>query len=67
MEWIDFIRGAVQYHVKNPQQREGQAYSNYLFTINQKLAESVVGTEHDPFYRNDRINDLLEFLKDKEI
>jgi hypothetical protein len=43
--------------------RRGQQMYNALYHINPKVAESVGGTELDPFYHDDRIDKFLATIK----
>ena len=42
--------------------RKGQALFNTLVEIYPEIAETVRGTENDPFHRDERINKFIEFI-----
>lgn len=58
------IPGALRDYRKNLRdgQRPGQAFFNALPMIEQAM---LVGTLYDPFYRDDKIEDAVEFLVDR--
>lgn len=47
----------------NKELREGQAYMNALFEIDQKLYNEITGTDLDPFYDDSKINTFFDYLK----
>lgn len=52
--------------IENKRWRAGQAMFNVLHQLHPELANSIRGTENDPFYRNDKINDFLKAICDEE-
>lgn len=48
---------------KQSGQRLGQIYFNALYDLDGKLASEIAGTERDPFYRDDRIPEFLEYVE----
>lgn len=55
----DFFFELPHYKSNRPEQRNGQAMFNLLNTIAPDVAESVRGTENDPFYGDEKIGDFL--------
>lgn len=47
--------------------RLGQSLFNSLWKINQETANSIIGTEVDPFCRDDRIKGFLVYLLEHEV
>ncbi len=51
-------------------ERKGQAYFNALYETNIELAESIVGTDIDPFYDDAKVvpflNKVTEFLLEEK-
>jgi len=50
MTLAEFIIGAEAYYVDSHDERRGQAYFNYLFEVNQRMATDICGSRVDPFY-----------------
>jgi hypothetical protein len=47
--------------------RLGQVLFNVLWQVDREAADSVTGTEVDPFHRDDRIKDFLLYLLEHEV
>jgi hypothetical protein len=67
MTFEQFIVAAQAYKIKNPPQRLGQAYMNYLWQARPDLYEEVVtmdadGWMCDPFYDDSNINRFFKFV-----
>lgn len=62
-ELADYQYGSLKYAMKNPTQRRGQAYFNYLAQIRPELAEQIRGGGLDPFHNDSAIENLLNWLK----
>lgn len=45
-----FILDVMQYHQRSPEQRYGQAFTNYLRNVYPEAADEIIGTRFDPFY-----------------
>jgi len=45
--------------------RRGQTIMNVLGRVNPKLYEEVSGTPADPFFEDNRIDDLVKFLQER--
>ena len=64
LEYAEFLERVHLYRKDFPQLRLGQAMYNILNSYHPNLAVSVRGTELDPFYRDDRVEDFLEYIKE---
>lgn len=47
--------------------RLGQVLFNALWQVDREAADSVTGTEVDPFHRDDRVKDFLVYLLEHEV
>jgi hypothetical protein len=45
--------------------RLGQAGFNALHDIDKELAEKIVGTNQDPYYDDEKVDALIEFLSNE--
>ena len=61
-EYERYLRRAVRYHDNHPAQREGQAAFNQLARENPDLADSIRGTDLDPFDDDERLPAVLDHL-----
>lgn len=58
-----FVQGAEEYWRDRPSMRRGQAYFNYLNTIDPDIANGIRGTDLDPFNVDDRIGEFLTHVE----
>lgn len=59
-----YLRNVNDYLHHHPQQRRGQAHFNVLYIMYPHLANSVRGTEIDPFNVDVKIPYMLDFVYD---
>lgn len=65
MTFQEYLLGANKYWREHPEQRKGQAYFNYLSSVNSELANSVCYTTLDPFYVDAKLRDFLVYVEHK--
>jgi hypothetical protein len=65
-EQVNKLKGDVQLTARllHPEWRLGQAYFNFLAQDYPELAKEIAGTDIDPFYVDDRINDFLKHIQE---
>lgn len=63
--YSDYLIHRGQYTHAHPGQRPGQAAFNALWNISPALADYIRGTQTDPFYNDQRINNFLEYVASK--
>jgi hypothetical protein len=64
MTYGEFIDNANAYALKNAdEQREGQAFYNYLSIARPDIASQLVGTDLDPFYHDYVSMEVWNFVK----
>jgi hypothetical protein len=59
MTFERYMCRAEKVYNQTPSFRIGQAYSNVLNEVQPKLAASIVYTNCDPFYQNDKLSTFL--------
>lgn len=62
MNLEEFVTEAEKVHRKNPEWRRGQAYFNTLYAVRPDIANMIVSTGVDPFYRDDWIPAFLDVV-----
>lgn len=60
MTSTEFHQDIKQYMLENPWQRKGQAAFNLMYAFNYKVANEFRGTDIDPFYHDDRIDEFVK-------
>lgn len=59
-----FYADVQEYRTLYPEWREGQTYFNVLHRQRPELAEKLRTTSLDPFYRDERVEAVQEWLQD---
>lgn len=62
MTFDEYVVEASEYQRENPHQRSGQVYFNVLYQVRPDLSERIRTTDLDPFYRDQRLPQFLEFV-----
>ena len=64
-EWeiLEYVREGMRSRHKN--YRDGQCLFNALYLVKPNLADEIRGSPMDPFYQDNRINLLLDWLQSK--
>lgn len=63
MDYIDFVLDATRYYDANKADyRFGQAVYNRLVQVRPDIANKLVGTELDPYYKTSVTTNVWEFI-----
>lgn len=60
--YAHYEAAVAAYQQVDPQQRPGQAHVNVLSLLHPELADSVRGSDIDPFYDDERLTDFRAFV-----
>lgn len=69
MDYAQIFRAYIAYSLKHPEQRQGQALFNYLYSNEQTrdFAKEIRATGLDPFYNDKLIGEVLAKLAIKMV
>ena len=66
MTFKEYLTEAAKCFIANKRtHRRGQAYWNTLELHRKDLADKIRATKIDPYYRDERVPDFIDYLKDK--
>jgi hypothetical protein len=60
--FAQFLKLVADEYKKYPNLRFGQTLYNVLHDIRPELAESIIGTENDPFYTDSQISGFISVV-----
>ena len=61
-ELVEYVKMVENIQEDQKNWRKGQTYFNVLWDMYPELADSLRGTEYDPFYRDDVVDKFLKFI-----
>ena len=64
MNFPEYVTKALKVHHANPELRVGQSYFNTLYDIKPNMANTIRGTNLDPFYQNRIIPAFLDWVEE---
>ena len=62
IRYLDKVQEVYDEHY--PVLRLGQVYFNELVNVAPNLAAKITGTEHDPFYSDEKIIEFVKYVQD---
>lgn len=63
MTYADFLEKSIRASLRNPHWRLGQTFFNVLVEVRPDLSEQIRSSKLDPFYRDERVQEFLEFVR----